>query len=220
MIAVPAVLGPTCSVRCSDHREHVYVVCYGQPTQVRDRDYLVGERVFDYPISHYVGHTRGAPLRRLWTHGHGSSQKVAAVVPGDQRREQVIKELEACPTCGRSLWYYGESPRPLNVLQGGDVATRGPRGRIRYLVVDGARDELIFRRLDPGGAEWLTASESRRIRVSLVPRWRDPASYVALQQKRQRGLASVPVLSGVALERRRVEAYHALSRTGRPSALS
>lgn len=222
MIAVPPALSPACSVRCSDHREHVYVVCYGQPTEVRDRDYLVGERVFDYPISHYVGHTKGAPLRRLWTHGCGSSRKVAAVLPGDEHREQVIKELEACPTCGRSLWYCGESPKPLILLQIGDVVSRGARGRARYRVATDSRGGAQLNRIDQGATEVLGAGITRRLWPHLVLRDREPGSYWAVQQARQDALSTTPRTAQADLERLRDEAYrartrHVETRMGRPN---
>lgn len=148
------------------------MVCYGRPVLVNDRDYLAGEQVFDYRISHYVGHTSGLPVRRLWTHGAKSSQHVVAVIPGDKRREQLVKELEACPACGRSLWYYGESPRPLPLLDDGDIVTRGERGRVRYVVGADADGAHLLRRLDRGVAK--SASGARRVWPSVVVRERDP----------------------------------------------
>lgn len=206
--AVPPPLAPICSPRCEDHPEHVYVVCYRRPVVVNDRDYLVGEQVFDYPISHYVGYTSGLPVRRLWTHGAKSSRHVVAVVPGDEHRENMVKELEACPSCSRSLWYYGESPRPLPLLGMGDVVTRGERGRVRYRVGVDAQGAHFLQRLDSEVV--LSTSDARRVWPSLVVRERNPDGYRARQQERQAALTAPVRHSQTDLERLRRAAYRAV----------
>jgi len=84
-LSLPGV-GP-CSGRCLDHPEHVYILCYGRPTVVSDRDYLPDDPTLDYPITHYVGYTRQQPpLRRIWSHGARSAHYIAQIRPGTGRR--------------------------------------------------------------------------------------------------------------------------------------
>src|SRR4051794_21507273 len=54
-----------CPKTCTEHREHVYVLCYGRQVQVSDSD--VGR--LSPPISHYVGYTGGVPVLRIRRHG-------------------------------------------------------------------------------------------------------------------------------------------------------
>ena len=206
---VLAPLHPICSPRCEQHLGHVYVVCYGPPVTVHDRDHLVGELERDYPISHYVGFTSGLPIRRLWTHGAKSSRCVVAIVPGDARREQMIKELEACPSCGQSLWYYGESPRPLRVIQDGDILTRGLHGRVRYLAVGQGDSITEVRRIGSESRHVFSGPALDHARPSFVVRWRKPGSYYDIQEQRQAALRSDPRPEPIVLERLRVEAYRA-----------
>lgn len=182
-----------------------------KPTTPRDSH---GEQVFDYPISHYVGYTSGLPLRRLWTHGAKSSRHVVAVIPGDERREHLAKELEACPACGRSLWYYGESPRPIPLLQAGDVVSRGARGRLRYRVSTDAAGRVQLHRIDRRAPQVLSAAAARRFWPSLVVRERDPESYRARQHSLQAGLRGNPRPTGADLERLREAAYRAIPSGG------
>ena len=101
----------SCSGRCSEHAEHVYILCYGQPVIVSDRDYLIADPTHDYPITHYVGYTRQQPpVQRIRSHGARSAHYVAQIRPGTMDDEDDIKQHEPCPKCGRSLWYYAESP--------------------------------------------------------------------------------------------------------------
>ncbi|MFD9965054.1 hypothetical protein [Amycolatopsis sp. NPDC059020] len=75
-----------------------------------DRDYLREDHSHDYPITHYVGYTRQLPIRRIRSHGARSAHHVAKIQPGTMDDENNIKRHELCPKCGRSLWYYAESP--------------------------------------------------------------------------------------------------------------
>jgi hypothetical protein len=54
----------TCEPKCREHRNHIYIICYGRPVKVRDRDYLHEDRdawASGYPITHYVGFTTQRP---------------------------------------------------------------------------------------------------------------------------------------------------------------
>jgi len=100
----------SCAPECLKHPEHVYILCYGQPTVVRDRDYLLADPTHDYPITHYVGYTRQLPpIKRIRQHAARSAHYVAQIRAGTEDDEDHIKEFERCPKCGGSLWYYGES---------------------------------------------------------------------------------------------------------------
>ena len=102
---------PACVATCSEHREHVSILCYGTPTMVRDRDYLSADPAHDYPISHYVGYTRQLPpVKRIRQHGALSAHYIAQIRPGNEEDEESVKRDEVCPTCGEPLWYYAESP--------------------------------------------------------------------------------------------------------------
>lgn len=101
----------TCAPGCTEHREHVYVLCYGYPVRVADRDYLPGEP-YDRPISHYVGHTtQQPPVKRIRSHANRSAHHIADLRPGTVVDEKHTKLTGRCPTCGASLWYY-HAPRP------------------------------------------------------------------------------------------------------------
>lgn len=108
----PGHPGPiTCPPDCRAHREHVYILCYGQPVMVKDRDYLLTDPAADFPISHYVGYTRQQPpVKRIRSHGARSAHYIAQIRPGTAVDEETAKRAGACPRCGGSLWYYGESP--------------------------------------------------------------------------------------------------------------
>lgn len=99
-----------CAGDCRMHQAHVYILCYGRPVMVRDRDYLLADPAEDYPISHYVGFTTQLPIDRVRQHGARSAHYIAAIQPGTIRDEHRIKLIGACPRCGKSLWYYAESP--------------------------------------------------------------------------------------------------------------
>jgi hypothetical protein len=101
-----------CEPKCREHSEHVYILCYGKPTLVRDRDYLLTLDTYDknYPITHYVGYTTQLPVDRIRQHAAKSAHFIADIRPGTQANEVAIKLYEKCPTCGKSLWYFAESP--------------------------------------------------------------------------------------------------------------
>jgi len=101
----------SCRPDCTEHPEHIYILCYGRPTIVRDRDHLIGDPTHDYPITHYVGWTRQLPpIKRVRQHAAGSAHFVAQIRPGTTEDEDAAKRGECCPACGGSLWYYAESP--------------------------------------------------------------------------------------------------------------
>jgi hypothetical protein len=100
-----------CPGGCRDHPEHVYILCYGRLVLVRDRDYVPDDPPVDYPISHYVGHTRQLPIDRVRQHGARSAHHIVAIRPGTEDDEYEIKLSGTCQRCGQSLWYFA-SPRP------------------------------------------------------------------------------------------------------------
>uniref|UniRef100_UPI003F491031 hypothetical protein n=1 Tax=Actinoplanes sp. CA-151224 TaxID=3239904 RepID=UPI003F491031 len=101
----------SCLPDCDEHLEHVYVICYGRPVHVADRDFLPGEEI-DYPIDHYVGYTRQhPPMKRVRSHGNRSGRHLAALLPGSIDDEERLKVTGQCPACGKDLWYYSK-PRP------------------------------------------------------------------------------------------------------------
>ena len=89
----------------------LYILCFGRPTFVRQRDYLMGDRS-DYPITHYVGITRRRnPRKRIYEHGRGSAAAVVELREGVTRvDEDRVKRSELCPKCGGSLNYFLENP--------------------------------------------------------------------------------------------------------------
>jgi hypothetical protein len=100
-----------CEPGCRAHPEHIYVLCFGRPTVVSDRDYLRSETTYGYPISHYVGYTRQQPpVRRIRSHGARSADHIVVIRPGSLEDEQQAKRNERCPRCVGSLWYYGGNP--------------------------------------------------------------------------------------------------------------
>ena len=100
-----------CPGDCLEHDEHIYILCYGSPVIVRDRDYLHDDPSIGYPITHYVGWTSQLPpIKRVRQHGAKSAHYVAEIRPGTMRDEAHAKQFETCPRCGQSLWYYAESP--------------------------------------------------------------------------------------------------------------
>jgi hypothetical protein len=110
---------PPCDWRtCSEHPEHLYVICYGQTTMVKSRDWSAWDAELrechafkPYPISHYIGWTtQRPPVKRLWQHGTNSAQRVVTVVPGTTYEESVLKQFGACPKCNGSLDYFLENP--------------------------------------------------------------------------------------------------------------
>lgn len=92
-----------CAGDCRLHRAHIYILCYGRPVMVRDRDYLPGEQTRGYPISHYVGYTTQFPIDRVRQHGARSAHFIAAIRPGTMADERRAKQSESCPRCGQSL---------------------------------------------------------------------------------------------------------------------
>jgi hypothetical protein len=99
-------------IRKSPRKMSVYVLCFGEPRLIRDRDYLSYDRPHvNYPISHYVGFTgRYPPLIRIKEHGAWCANYIAAIIPGaNTADEYLIKRYDKCPKCNGSLWYYAES---------------------------------------------------------------------------------------------------------------
>lgn len=89
----------------------IYILCYGKPVVIKQRDYLLADETRDYPIAHYVGITRRAdPRTRIGEHGKGSHQAVVSIQRGMKADEKRIKFTELCPKCNGSLFYYAESP--------------------------------------------------------------------------------------------------------------
>src|SRR6266480_1882326 len=108
--------GP-CPADCADHPGHVYVLCYGRPVMVSDRDFLPSDRrgypvadYVDYAVTHYVGWTGARPVDRIRRHANLSAHCVAAILPGDEADEARLKTSVRCPCCRGSLWYFGEAP--------------------------------------------------------------------------------------------------------------
>jgi hypothetical protein len=100
-----------CPGECLAHRQHIYILCYGRPVLVRDRDYLRRDPSKRYPISHYVGWTSQLPpIKRVRQHGAKSAHYIAQIRPGTMLDEEHAKRFEPCPRCGQSLWYFAESP--------------------------------------------------------------------------------------------------------------
>lgn len=86
------------------HPEHVYILCYGVPTIVGDRDYLTSDPAYEYPITHYVGYTRQQPpVKRVQAHGARSAHCIVSIRPGTTADKDEIKLHESCPKCGKSL---------------------------------------------------------------------------------------------------------------------
>jgi hypothetical protein len=103
----------TCEPRCREHRNHIYIICYGKAVKVRDRDYLHADRDAwgsGYPITHYVGFTTQLPVDRVRQHAAFSAHYLVEVRPGWETDELHAKLYEKCPRCGGSLWYFAESP--------------------------------------------------------------------------------------------------------------
>jgi hypothetical protein len=43
----------SCPAGCLAHREHIYILCYGQPVIVKERDHLPADPMAGrYPITH------------------------------------------------------------------------------------------------------------------------------------------------------------------------
>jgi hypothetical protein len=130
---VPVVNTQPCDPRCTRHRSHVYVICYGEPFIPDQAD--LGYPA--YPVTHYVGFTeQHPPLRRVQSHGRGSTAGLVEIRTGTLRDEARIKCLEKCARCGESLWYYRGEP-------GGHVAAAGG------LFINPRENHV---RLYPGGA--------------------------------------------------------------------
>jgi hypothetical protein len=107
---------PACPPGCLAHREHVYILCYGTPTVIREGD--CGAR----PVTHYVGYTRQQPpVKRVWQHGRGSARALTQVRPGTMRDEARAKCLERCPRCGARLWYLAGKQPSAEILAAGGL---------------------------------------------------------------------------------------------------
>jgi hypothetical protein len=100
----------SCKLTCDKHDEHVYTLCYGRPTLVKDRDHITRDPIRDYPITHYVGFTTRQPIVRIREHGAHSIDYVIDIQPGTELQEEGIKLFQNCSQCGGSLFYYSESP--------------------------------------------------------------------------------------------------------------
>lgn len=102
---------------CDGPSEHIYMLCYGRPTLISDRDWAPHDRLGDrdsYPISHYVGWTRRHPRStRVRQHSAKSGHFSATIVSGDKQDEALVKASGECPQCAGSLDYYAESPSRL-----------------------------------------------------------------------------------------------------------
>lgn len=112
-LAARVLSRPACDPMCEQHPEHIYVICYGQPTltSYTERDWHPADEARNYPITHYVGWTRQhPPVRRVRQHGAQSAHHIATIVPGSRYEELVTKLFGTCPVCGGSLDYYAESP--------------------------------------------------------------------------------------------------------------
>lgn len=96
----------SCPGTCRKHPEHVYILCYGRPVLVSDRDYRPCDPAANHPISHYVGHTRQVPIHRIRSHGARSGHFVAQIRPGTEEDEERVKRWESCPKCDGTLWYF------------------------------------------------------------------------------------------------------------------
>lgn len=105
---------------CVEHNEHLYVLCYGEPTVVKSRDVCEWDRQaflrdFDrrhttYPITHYVGWTgQSPPIKRVYDHGRGSTAALVTTFPGSTYEESVIKAFGRCPRCDASLDYFADN---------------------------------------------------------------------------------------------------------------
>lgn len=117
-----------CERGCARHREHVYILCYGEPVVIREGD--CGGR----PVTHYVGYTgQQPPVKRVWQHGRGSARALVQVRPGTLRDEARVKCLEKCPRCGDRLWYFGGEPTAEVLAAGGlFIAPRENRVRLHW----------------------------------------------------------------------------------------
>ncbi len=92
----------SCRPDCDEHSEHVYVICYGRPVYVADRDFLADENT-DYPIAHYVGHTRQRPpVKRIRSHANRSAHSIALLIPGSLDDEEAMK-LAGADTPGAAI---------------------------------------------------------------------------------------------------------------------
>lgn len=99
-----------CDVDCRTHTEHVYVVCFQEPTVIRDRDYWPGDPTENYPLRHYVGWTtQRPPRRRLLDHGRVALESLVVLLPGTRIEEDILKFAGRCPRCDEDLWYYRAS---------------------------------------------------------------------------------------------------------------
>jgi hypothetical protein len=100
-----------CKADCLIHPEHIYVLCFGEPTVIKSRDYLQRDHSENYPISHYVGYTsQHPPMKRVKQHGAFCAGFLVGVYVGDEIAERKFKAFGDCPKCSRDLWYYAESP--------------------------------------------------------------------------------------------------------------
>jgi hypothetical protein len=146
-----------CPAQCLSHPEHIYILCYGRPVLVRDRDYLLDDPSRDYPITHYVGYTaQQPPVKRVREHGARSAHHIAAIRPGSMRDEEHAKSVEACPRCSQSLWYYAESPTYSDEYANSAVPGQGA------LLGVSARRSTQLGRLRIRGWHWVQRRPHRR----------------------------------------------------------
>lgn len=176
-----------CTPTCTDHPEHVYILCLGQAIHLTGRTRYPGESDTDYPVTHYVGHTTATPpSRRIRNHGHHATGRVAAIRPGTLTDARTATELETCPHCDHTLWYPGQAPTQTRTLQVGDVVTLG-QSRQRYAITGaGARGALHLQPLDDAGTP--TGPPRTAPRDTARLHHRDPGSYLALHEARQTAL--------------------------------
>jgi hypothetical protein len=125
LVAQPArqaLARPVCDgFVCTEHDEHIYITCYGEPVFVGDRDHCHNDWLYApydaargvprYQTTHYVGWTRTQPpIKRVRSHGAKSAHFVARIIPGNTYEEDTIRAFSPCPTCGASLDYFRENP--------------------------------------------------------------------------------------------------------------
>lgn len=129
---VPVLQRDPCALECLAHEEHVYVVCFDEPTRVADRDHHPDDPKRDYPVQHYVGWTtQQPPVKRLNQHAAACRRSLVLLVPGSKGDERLLKTQGRCPRCNDTLWYYlAENLNPLKRRPARDPLT-GHVGRTK-----------------------------------------------------------------------------------------
>jgi hypothetical protein len=153
----------TCEPDCREHRNHIYIICYGKPVKVRDRDYLRADRQAwrsGYPITHYVGFTTQLPVDRVRQHAALSAHYLVEVRPGGETDELNAKLYEKCPRCGRSLWYFAESPTYKRRYR--RQAVRGLRRQRQRLIELGRQRRTLPPNVESPQQAWIRRLEERR----------------------------------------------------------